>query len=171
MTNCNLKDEETIDWGKYFDRIFCVFFLPNKGRMERISAELKRVGILDSKVFEWRFTVPSKLDKRIQDSFVDKKWVENVGAINGTIEQTRILKESLLLGYKRILILEDDVAFLKDLSEILSILDNLPEGYDVIQCDKGVLPYDIKKWESTCKNKINEWFVENKWLFLFIKSI
>ena len=151
---------EKIDWAKYVDRIFCVFFLPNKDRMPRIREELKRVGILDSGIFEWRFTVPSAMDKRVQDSFADKTWVESIGAINGTLEQTRILKESIHLGYNRILILEDDVAFLKDKGKIIRILDNLPNGYDVIQLDKALSVKHKGKWDELCLHSINDDFAE-----------
>ena len=149
-----------LDWGKYFDRIFCVFFLPNKERLERIRKELDRVGILTSSNFEWRFTVPSKLDNIIHASFENKKWMESIGAVNGAIEQTKILKESLLLGYERILILEDDVAFLKDLNAIQKILDDIPDGYDIIQCDKGIGRKQIGEWADVCRHSINGSFAD-----------
>lgn len=153
--------DSIIDWTKYFDRIFCVYFLPNKTRMPRLKEELSRVGILQSPIFEWRFTTPCRYDKIIQDSFSNKKWITHVGCINGALEQLRVFKESFLLGYNRILIIEDDVAFLRDLGILSQMLDAIPSDYDVVQLDKGF--GDAKKaneWHAIEQNRINKYFVD-----------
>lgn len=156
-----MKQSGSIKWERYIDRIFCVYFLPNKKRMARLKDELNRVGILDSPIFEWRFTTPNPYDVVIQNNYKDKKWINSIGCINGSLEVLRILKESRLLGYKRILILEDDVAFLKDLSALEKILSYIPEGYDIVQLDKGCWGKSkIEEWNSIRNNTINECFVE-----------
>lgn len=153
---------KTVHWEKFFDRVFCIYYLPNKVRMPRLKNELGRVGLLDSPVFEWRFTTPSPYDKVVQDSYQDKKWINSIGCMNVALETNRILKESLLLGYKKILVLEDDVAFLKDLNRLNTILENIPEGYDVVQLDKGCWGLaKVREWKTVCRNEINSWFVDS----------
>lgn len=150
-----------IDWKKYVDRIFCIFHLPNMSRMSRIKDELSRVGILQSGIFEWRFTTPSRYDEVIQKSFSDKKWITNIGYVNEGLELLRIFKESNLFGYKKILILEDDVAFLKDLNKLEKIISQIPDGFDVVQLDKGFGDErKVREWNSVKENKINESFID-----------
>ena len=147
---------QTIQWETLFDRVFCVYYLPNKARMPRLQKELERIGLLESPVFEWRFTTPSPYDKVVQDSYKDKKWINSIGCMNVALETNRILKESLLLGYKRILVLEDDVAFLKDLTQLKTILENIPEGYDVVQLDKGCWgAAKVREWKEVARKTIN----------------
>ena len=155
------NDTTTIPWEEWFDKVFCIYFLPNNTRMTRLEAELRRIGLLESSVFEWRFTTPSPYDKIVQDHYKDKKWIESIGCVNVALETNRILKESLLLGYKRILILEDDVAFLKDMSQLEKIIAHIPEGYDVIQLDKGCWgAAKAREWNEVKRYAINEYFVD-----------
>lgn len=44
-----------------------------------------------------------------------------------------IVKSSLELGYEHVLILEDDILFMKDEEKIIKYLDEMPDDYDVIQ--------------------------------------
>ena len=153
---------QTIHWEALFDRVFCVYYLPNKARMPRLQKELERIGLLESPVFEWRFTTPSPYDKVVQDSYKDKKWINSIGCMNVALETNRILKESLLLGYKKILVLEDDVAFLKDLTQLKTILENIPEGYDVVQLDKGCWgAAKVREWKEVARKTINPYFVDS----------
>lgn len=46
------------------------------------------------------------------------------------------MREALALDYERVLFLEDDIRFLKDLRELEAALDATPDGYDVVQFDK-----------------------------------
>ena len=41
-----------INWNKYFDHIFCTIYV-NNGRYNSIVNELKRVGIIDSGIFDF----------------------------------------------------------------------------------------------------------------------
>lgn len=150
-----------IDWTKHFDRVFCIFYLPRQDRIGRITEELKRVGLLQSANFEWRFTVPSEYDKKIKECYPNEKWVGNISYINQTLENIRIFKESLLCGYKRILVLEDDAAFLKDLGKLEEVIADIPMGYDIIQLDKGCGSKDkVIEWEKIKGKKVNRNFID-----------
>ena len=151
-----------INWSTHFDRIFCIFHLPYHNRMPRLRDELSRLGILDSGIFEWRYTTPSPYDKPVWDSLSNKKNISQVCYVNQLLELLRILKESIELHYERILVLEDDVAFLKDLEELDRILGNIPKGYDIIQLDKGIYSEWKPRWDALVNTKrINKDFVDS----------
>jgi len=70
-----------------------------------------------------------------------------------TLAHYEIYKEAQGLNLNRILILEDDVVFLKDLNEIKRIINNMPD-YDVIQFDKW--PFNKELYKALIQNyKIN----------------
>lgn len=151
-----------INWSTYFDRIFCIFHLPYHNRMPRLKEELSRIGILDSGIFEWRYTTPSPYDKTVWNSLSNKQNISQVCYVNQLLELQRILKESIELNYVRILVLEDDVAFLNEIDELDKILGNIPKGYDIIQLDKGIYPEWKPKWDALVKSRrINKYFVDS----------
>lgn len=153
-----------INWGEYFDRIYCVHFLPHKDRLARLKKELSRVGILDSGILEWRYTVPDSYDEIIWKVAEKNRWCSRKAYVNLALENHRILKQSQLLGFKKILILEDDIAFLRSIEEIKKILDAIPTQYGIVQFDKRAnFPKgDDKIWQNLVKTKqVNPYFVES----------
>lgn len=152
------EDGVNIDWRKYFDRIICVSFHPKSIYRECLRKEFARLGILDSGIFEMRYTVPTKHDdilfEKMKNPNLDKK-----GYMNAALEINRAVKSALLDGCERIWLLEDDVAFLKDKSQIVEILDDLPRRYGVVQLSKFVFPGHVK-WtvDNIKENRISNCF-------------
>lgn len=131
-----------INWSKYFDKIYCINFTEFKIRHELMEYELKRVGILDSPNFEWLYTFRGPF----QNLFTDM--ILNDGPLKTTSSKTscilghlNAIKKAYYNGYNRILIIEDDVRFLKNLNKIEQILQKLPEDYDVILLDRYITNY------------------------------
>lgn len=127
-----------IDWKKYFDQIFCVQFLPHrKVRGERICNELERVGILNSGIFQWKYSFSSPFYSVLKNNIPIRH--QNVRdkqtQFDISLTHYEIYKFAYEFEYSRILILEDDVVFLKDLNEIKTILDNSPNT-DIVLYDK-----------------------------------
>lgn len=140
----------TIEWSKYFDKIYCEFFVPNKNRMPLLQSELKRVGILDSPVFEFVYNTPSCFDQSVMDYIRGRPNhlpLIKPSYANHLMCRERILRRSLLEGHQEILILEDDVCFLRNINKIDDILSSMPSGYDVYQMDKFVPPKKRSAWE------------------------
>lgn len=138
-------------------------YLPAREKFPRLREELKRVGIWDSPVFEMRCTVPSKYDGCIWREFRHEVYAPNIGYVNICLEMRRILYEAKEYGYKRILFLEDDVAFLKDLDEIGRILEASPKDFDIVQYDKFVNDNGtmVQEWNRRIReNRINEDFID-----------
>lgn len=157
-----------IKWDSYFEKIFCIHYLPHQDRMKRLNNELKRVGILDSGILEWRYTVPDIYDDIIWKVAEKNKWCSRKSYVNLALENHRILKYSQLLGLRRILIIEDDIAFLKDLEEIDEILKEIPVDYGIVQFDKrsNFINGEKSIWEKMVSdNRINRYFVKSSYNF------
>lgn len=104
-----------IQWDKYFDHIFCVTYV-NNGRYHEISKELDRVGILKSGIFEFIYNVDYKY-KDIMHNAIYSPGLNDAWKYC-TIQHLKIWNIIKEVGFKRVLILEDDIAFLKDLNKI-----------------------------------------------------
>ena len=144
-----------IDWEKYFDRVFCLMLLDElQNRRPRLEKELERVGLLESPVFEWRYDVATPLDDAVT-GYDGLKHIEKNGYKKNIYNYARIMKESLLLGYKRILIIEDDIAFLKDKREIVKALEALPSS-PIVQMSKFVNFVNIEVHEREVEKAIRE---------------
>ena len=165
--NFTREEEESgtvfkIDWSKYFDKVYCIYYLPNKKKMPRLISEFRRVDLLDSPVFEWRYTTPSRYDKTILNHAEPKYKIIKYEYVNHILEVQRIIKEAHLLGLKRIAIIEDDLAFLKDKEEIVRILDDMPDNFGCVQMDKFVREGEpSKRYKQLLDTKkINSHFVD-----------
>lgn len=151
-----------MNWGKYFDHIYCLHYLPDSHKMPRLLGELARVGILDSEIFEFRYTTPSPYDKII--------WEKNTSQlapkplfVNICLEVRKCLAESLAFGYKRILLLENDICFLKDLDEIEKGFADTPAGFGVVQYDKFVDDKSLTDYkERLLEKKLNDFYFDGR---------
>jgi GR25 family glycosyltransferase involved in LPS biosynthesis len=111
--------------------------------------ELNRVGILNSGIFEWHKTFDSDWYSYLFNKLKEEKkcFCQNVNELKCTFAHYSCIKKSILNNHNRILILEDDERFLKNIDEIESILSNIPNDGDVILFD----------YSSMYKNLINEY--------------
>ena len=134
---------ESVSFDDVFDHIYCLHYLPTQDRLEKLKSELKRVGIDETAdYFSWIYDYPSGLldtvynDKRVNMNSALKS-ASRTYLKRVSMKHYRIVKEAYELGYGRILILEDDVRFHKDISHISNLLLNMPDS-DVIMFDKMV---------------------------------
>ena len=130
-------------WGRQFDRIYCFHHTGMKGRYEAMRAELERVGILGSGVFQWVITSPDPHEATVLDSFPKEDWPfesrkASLGFVNLGMATARAIRESLYFGHRRILVLEDDLRFLNDLGRVRDIFDATPDA-DAVQYDKYLM--------------------------------
>ncbi|MBO6031776.1 MAG: hypothetical protein J6Q22_10010 [Prevotella sp.] len=159
---------DRIEWGRFFDRIYCVHFLPHKDRMKKLTEELERVGILDSGILEWRYTVPDRYEDIIWKVAEKNKWCSRRAYVNLALENHRILEEAILLGLNRILIIEDDILFLSSIREIKEILLDIPKEYGIVQFDKraNIPKGEDVVWEELLRrSKINDHYVRSTFNF------
>ena len=155
--------QKGIDWAKYFDKIYCIHFLPQKNKLQRLKEELTRVGILQSGIFEWRYTSKCKYDTCIYEKFKADDPMLREPFVNIILEIRRILAEAIYFDYSRILLLENDVAFLKNVSLISDILEEMPREGGLIQFDKFVNDGQSKYiYDELMKNNNGKRYIEYK---------
>lgn len=115
-----------------FDHIYCIHFLSYKERRKNIENELKRIGILDNKHFSWRYTFDNPYKERIYGAITQ---YHTLNSADCAFNHYMCIKEAYLLGYNNVFIMEDDIAFLKDVDLIYKIIKHIPEKYDIIEFD------------------------------------
>lgn len=152
-----------IKWQEKFDAIYCISLADNISRRDDLKKELSRVGILNSNIFHWKITVKNELYKYIWNNpslKANKWWFHLTGTLNCTLEHYAVYKECLALGYKRVLILEDDVVFLKDIKEIEKAIDNIPENYDILKFNSYFSGVEEEIQKVINDNKINDYYFD-----------
>ena len=65
-----------------------------------------------------------------------------------------IIKEAYELGYNNVLILEDDIQFIKDILLIKETLNNIPNDYDILQFGAFTMDPNINEILDKANNKI-----------------
>lgn len=147
-----INDHQPCFWSKYFDHIYCIHGEVCEERRYEIENELRRVGILDSGIFTWMidYDIPKYSDR-----------YENPRSAAGTLGHLRCYCDQLYHHYDRVLILEDDIKFLKDLATIENILSKLPQ-HDICLFDWFVYTNNIgannHMLELMEAGKINEFY-------------
>lgn len=132
-------DEVKIEWAKYFDRIYVHFFVDNGfERMPRLRAELERVGLLGLPILEWDYGTRCIYDDVVNKHASRKCMMSKTSYVNHSLQLLRDLRRAKAFGYKRILVVEDDIAFLKDISSIRRMLSNIPKDAEIVQFDKFI---------------------------------
>jgi hypothetical protein len=118
-----------IDWNKYVDQIYCVTF--TKKDKTKLYEELRRVDILDSDIYHEFENIQTPFYEILYNAAVDQNKVmqnsckEYSFRYDVTIAEYYCCKNASQHNYNRILVLEDDVIFLKDKNDIIKILDNM----------------------------------------------
>lgn len=143
-----------VDWS-IFDSIWGISFTGYTERRKGVESELKRIGILDSGRFNWRFTFPTIFDNILFD--VTKKQLKhntckNVSSMSCSLGHYGCIKTAYELGHEFILIMEDDIRFLKDVGRIADIIKTVPPCADIVNFD--ALPSDAQWNEMTYKNAV-----------------
>lgn len=133
-----------INWAKYFDRIYCLHFIQYSNRKQLMQFQLNRVGILNSGIFQWKYTFKNELNQKLYRTFIKKRHKENEKTLNVSIlfGHYNCIKDALFNNYNRILIIEDDIRFLKDLNKIQQIIKNRPQDANIILYDKFIVSKD-----------------------------
>ena len=151
-----------------FDQIYMISYLPYEDRRKKfMNKDYFRIfsNSYDDfdDLFSIYYTVPNPFDAMLLETPYFKSLHEhnmrfNQGALNLAMGHYHVMKEALGLGMRRILILEDDVAFLKDIDTIVNMLDNFPGDGNIVLFDK-VCPMHMKsEYEQAIENKINDYY-------------
>lgn len=126
--------------------------------------ELNRVGIINTDKFYMYYCYDSPffdvLRKNISYSRSCRYGIDNntINQFKCSLHHYEIMKMSYALGYNRILILEDDIVFLKDLELYQKILQYIPTT-DLVLFDKFICSYDEFNNHLICDQKINDYYM------------
>jgi len=134
---------ENSNFSDVFDHIYCLHYLPSNDRLPKLREEFKRVGIdEDADYFSWVYDYPSPLNDLVfkdpklkMDTALKASSREYVKRVS--LKHYEIIKEAYSLGYKRILIMEDDVRFHRDMWHVRELLSSMPDT-NVVMFDKMV---------------------------------
>ena len=163
-----------IQWEKYFDKIICINYIQFKTRKELMEYELRRLGITHSSIFEWQTSYKGPIELLFHDLIVsnqnNKPW--DVNSYLASLAHINAIENAYYNGCKNVLIIEDDIRFLKDLKLIEKILQAKPteEQYDLLMYDKFILYETCDEWNRIKRQKencLNNYYIKNQ---LFILS-
>ena len=144
-----------IDWS-VFDHVWCINYAPYSNRRVAVEKEFSRIGLLGSKNFSWHFTTSSIFDNILYDVTVKqlkKNFCPTVGVMNSAFAHFQCLKTSLELGYDRVLVIEDDVRFLKSVGDIAEVINNLPADYEIVNFDVLAGAYAEGEWDALMQSE------------------
>lgn len=141
-----------------FGRKTVLYFTGNKDtRVPSMEKELKRVG-LDDADRQWQF--PSAFDGFFM-RVLPHSAMSRTGYMNNALGQYRAIATSYNLGCRNMLIIEDDIRFMKDISVVERVVESLPDDYDIAMfdcCYRSNWGWDDEsryiEWRD--KRKINE---------------
>jgi hypothetical protein len=85
------------------------------------------------------------------DSDIDFRFINNTN-INLLVNMLNLLHHIQCSNYKRVLILEDDIVFLKDLDKLEHYINNIPLEYNVINFDPFI--YNMDKYNPKSINDL-----------------
>ena len=153
------KNNENITFETSFNHIYCLHYLLSNDRLNKLKNELKRVGIDETAdYFSWVYDYPTQLldtvykDRRVNmDTALKSTSREYIKHVS--MKHYEILKEAYSLGYEKVLILEDDIRFHRDLEYIEKMLANMPDT-DVVMFDKMTCsaPNEAIKYQKYIKS-------------------
>lgn len=112
-----------------FDKIYCINFLESKERREFQKKQFEYLG-LDVEFFnaiDYGKIIKPHILKINRSELIEPR------IFGCAMSHYSCIKQAQLLGYESVLILEDDVCFLKDVKLLEKYFNNLPKDWDYIK--------------------------------------
>ena len=136
-----------INWNKYFDHIYVLSGCSNFEKRKQLEDEFNRIGLNN---YQWWYNC--------NNYFLDKSkfWIYNDIHQNIAFGHYSIIKTCYELGYENILIMEDDIRFLKDINEIENQLNIFLENknkYDCYYFDYLIIDESIYNFDCIYLNR------------------
>lgn len=127
---------------EYFDRIYVLNLHRRSDRMQQIKKKLNRFGIVYDR---FGATDGFVMDKIWESYAKENKVFTNPNYIACAISHLSIYKDAISNGYKRILIIEDDVLINRNVHTIFESL-NIPNWEDILYLGYIPLSDDQSMW-------------------------
>lgn len=121
------------NWGRFEFKAVISYAGYSKARHDLVRAELERVGLGAAQTF-WTAKTPA--DEVLLQQVPHNRMLEATpGMFNSLLTHYRAIKTAYQLGCESVLVMEDDVRFLKDCEAIKRAVLVLPEDYDLALFD------------------------------------
>ena len=114
----------------FFDKIYLINLERSKNRLNNIHIHLSKRNIIYKKIKAVDYKKIGQKFKIYHKRFTIKEHACLLSHLN-------IIKEAKELGYKKILILEDDIIFHKQIDKYINILEDIPKNWNLIYLGCG----------------------------------
>lgn len=151
-----------IKWNKYADEYYVISYVKNFEKRKKLEKQFKKIGL---NKFKYYFSVNSNLLKTLpvfKDITSKHFWILEKH-LYCTLTHYFAIKEAYDLGYESIIIIEDDVNFLKDKKEIENQLDKYYLSGDIVLFDyikKDDIQYVLSDFYRLNRNGM-KYLIEN----------
>jgi len=115
-----------------FGHVGVVCYTGYINRFSRLEEELSRVGISDYQTY-WDF--PSPYKEALKSKITKTSFVAKNGAFSIAMNHYRAIATAYHLGKSSVLVMEDDICFLKDLKVLQEVIYDLPDDFDIAMLD------------------------------------
>lgn len=143
MDNKHIQYSTNNFWTK-FDYIAVICYTGYKTRFYELLPELRRVGLSNKVHIHWDF--PSVYRDRLFNAVGKSSYNAKGGSFFMGVNHYNAIKTAQQLGCKSILVMEDDIRFLRDIKLIEAIVESLPADYDLALFDRSK-PGDLSEEE------------------------
>jgi len=155
-----------------FDAVYCVHYLPYGERRAAAEETFHRHGLMGPN-FRWFYTVPNKyfddlyaymLDRRMifareeRESDGEEGYIKNARVFNLAVNEYNLMSQIWHLGYERVLVLEDDLAFMKDKDLLKAYAADYPWDYDIVSMEYWFRRDRDYGWATSRNRKVNDHF-------------
>jgi GR25 family glycosyltransferase involved in LPS biosynthesis len=159
----------------YFDKIFLLTMANRKERKESVLRQFKEIGIYDEIINSGKFEIVETVTLPITQkalncmgtsgdiSFIYNNNDQRIGQFMCASEHYKMIKRSLINGYERILILEDDVCFIKKFEYIMKALEEAPESFNILHLEGYYWPYDDSE-EQAYSTLLTQNIEDGRWI-------
>jgi len=131
----------------YIDKVYVINLLSREDRRNFIIDEMKAIGVYEDLISTNKLEIVDAVplpgfNKEVLNSFneINCSDIGSCGLYNCAVEHYRIIKRAYHYGYEKILILEDDACFIKDLNEIFRALDFMPDNFNILHMEGYYFP-------------------------------
>ncbi len=147
-----------------FDHIVVLTLSNRPDRQQSIMQQLKYIGMVDVSDVEFWYATPFPYNGLICEAF-NAKYGKQMFDFPNEFDCARnhygIVRKAFDLDYKNVLIMEDDIAFLKDSDKFISYIDAIPDDFDILQFDA----YNSKQEPQIMEllqNNSDKWYKHDK---------
>ena len=145
-------------WDNLFDHVYIIWYSKNWDRKAFFEKEFARLDLKNVEIVKTSNPpLKDKMVKTLMNIFWPRFSPQYVSSFDVAFQHYLIWNDVVTNNYQRVLIMEDDVCFLKDIEKVKELLKDFPQHYDIVLLDR-VCPFRDMYYvnEQIQENKINQ---------------